>query len=50
MEQLNYRPGDHYSAIPTFEPSLQTITAEKFIKVYDEPWCLIITVLPLARY
>jgi lactonase len=36
MEQLNYRPGDHYSAIPTFEPNLQTIKAEKFVKAYDE--------------
>ena len=36
MEQFEYRAGDHFSAIPTFEPGLQTVTAEKFIKAYDE--------------
>lgn len=36
MEQLNYQPGDQFSTIPTFEPNLQTIVAEKFVKVYDE--------------
>jgi lactonase len=40
MEQLSYRPGDHFSAIPTFEANLQTIIAEKFIKAYDEPLTL----------
>jgi len=40
MEQLNYQAGDRFSAIPTFEPGLQTITAEKFMKVNDKPLTL----------
>lgn len=40
MEQLIYQPGDHHSTIPTFEPGLQTVVAEKFLKVYDESYTL----------
>lgn len=40
MEQFKYRQGDRYSAVPTIGPELQTITAEKFIKAYDESFTL----------
>lgn len=40
MEQLEYKNGDRFSAIPTFEPGIQTITAEKFVKAYDESFTL----------
>jgi len=36
MEKLQYMPGDRFCAIPTLEPGLQTVVAEKFLKVYDE--------------
>lgn len=40
MNTLEYRPGDKYSAVSQPEPGLQTVVAEKFIKVYDEPMTL----------
>lgn len=36
MEQLEYRVGDKFSTIPSPEYNLQTIVAEKFLKVYDD--------------
>jgi len=36
MKKLNYQSGDHFSAIPTFEPGLQTVVAEKFLKAYNQ--------------
>lgn len=40
MDYLNYRIGDHFSAITCPEPNLQTVVAEKFVKAYDEPLTL----------
>lgn len=41
MEQLNYQPGDRFSsASQRFDAGVQTILAEKFLKVYDEPLTL----------
>lgn len=40
MQQLEYQAGDRFGTIPTSEAGLQTITAEKFVKVFDEPLTL----------
>lgn len=35
MEHLNYKSGDQFSAIPTFEQGLQTVVANYFFQVYN---------------
>lgn len=36
MKKLQYMPGDRFNAIPALESGLQTVMAEKFLKVYDD--------------